>query len=288
MCYCRGRSYLAKGDFMQASLWIDSLVYFSRQDRYNPVKHIRQSYLLRADYYTALGDARQAKIYSDSLVADYRRSEELNTSQHIARAQAEYSQEKITAQSERLQVHRRRIIFISLVAVCGFAAAFVIFSLYRRKNAACKVLAQKARQWALENEPSLPHEPAAGTETEADGEKETPTAEDKRIMSLVQEEMSVRYAFREPGLTAETLADRLGIHRNTLSRAINRTTGGNFNLYVNSLRIKEAIRIMEGKHHKDLRIEDIYEGAGFGNRTSFFCIFKQFTGLSPLEYLNKG
>jgi AraC-like DNA-binding protein len=241
--------------------------------------------LLRADYYTALGDARQAKIYSDSLVADYRRSEELNTSQHIARAQAEYSQEKITAQSERLQVHRQRIIFISLVALITTAAAFAIFSLYRRKNAACKEQTQKARQWAFENEPSLPHEPAAGTETEADGEKETPTADDKRIMSLVQEEMSVRYAFREPGLTLDMLADRLGVNRNTLSRAINRITGSNFNLYVNCLRVQDAIRIMEGKKHKDLRIDDIYEAAGFGSRAPFYHAFKQFTGLSPIEYL---
>jgi AraC-like DNA-binding protein len=283
MCYCRGRSYLAKGDFLQASVWIDSLVFFSRMDQYNPVKRIKQSYLLRADYYTALGDARQAKIYNDSLVAVYRHSEEQYTSHYIARASAQYNNEKITAQSERLRVNRRRLIVISLIALCGFAAAFAIFSLYRRTNAAYKVLAQKAREWALENEPSLPQPPLLANRME----KKTPTKEDKRIMALIKEEMSVHYAYREPGLTAELLAARLGVHRNALSQAINSMTGSNFNQYVNSLRIKEAIRLMEGKQHKDLHIDEIYEGAGFGNHTSFYRAFKQFTGLSPIEFLRK-
>ena len=282
MCYCRGRSYLEKGDFKQASVWIDSLVYLSGQDQYNPTKRIKQAHLLRADYYTSMDDARQAKLYNDSLVNVYRRSEEQYTSQYIARAGSQYNREKIISQSERLRISRQRLIVLSLVALLSVAVALVIFSLYRRKNAAYKVLAQKAREWAHENEPSLSGEQASG----AGEEKDAATQDDERIMSLIKKEVSERCAYREAGLTAETLAERLGVHRNMLSRAINRTTGGNFNQYVNSLRIKEAIRIMQDKAHKDIRIDEIYEGVGFGNRTSFYRAFKQFTGLSPIDYLN--
>lgn len=107
-------------------------------------------------------------------------------------------------------------------------------------------------------------------------------------MSLINKEMSERYAYREAGLTAESLAERLGVHRNVLSRAINRATGQNFNQYVNELRVKEAVRIMGEKDHKELRIDEVYEQVGFSSRTSFYRAFKQFTGLSPIEFLNNG
>lgn len=284
MCYCRGRSYLEKGDFKQAAVWIDSLDYFSRQDQYNPTKRVKQAYRLRADYYTAMGDARQAKVFNDSLVDLFLREEANFTSQYIAHAAAQYSREKITAQSERLQINRRRSILISFVALASIAVALVIFSLYRRKNAAYKVLAQKAREWAQGNEPSLPQEQASSPY----GEKEAPTPEDERIMSLISDEMLKSHAYCEAGLTLDSLADRLEVQRNALSRAINRTTGSNFNQYVNSLRIKEAIRIIQGNNREDLRIDTLYECVGFNSRSSFYRAFKQFTGLSPVEFLHNG
>ena len=131
--------------------------------------------------------------------------------------------------------------------------------------------------------------------TEEEGEKKeeedtendkVATADDNRIMLLVKKEMSTRYAYRETDLTAELLADRLGIHRNTLSHAINRATDYNFSQYVNSFRIKEAIRIMQKKNLDEIRIDEIYERVGFGSRTSFYRAFKQFTGLTPAEFLN--
>ena len=61
-------------------------------------------------------------------------------------------------------------------------------------------------------------------------------------------------------------------------------TGGNFNQYINSYRVKEAVRIISTTEHTKLYIDELYERVGFGNRVSFYRAFKQFTGLSPLEY----
>lgn len=97
--------------------------------------------------------------------------------------------------------------------------------------------------------------------------------------------MILRHVYREAGLTAESLAEHLGIHRNQLSRAINKITGENFNHYINSLRIKDAVRLISVATHKDLYINELYERVGFTNRSTFYRIFKQFTGLSPIEFL---
>jgi len=308
MCYCRGRSFLETVDFQQASLWIDSLAYFAPQDQYNLVKRTKQSYQLRVDYYAALGDIHLAKQYNDSLVDIYRQQEELYILQYVARAVEQYKGEKLTTKLEQLQTSRLWIIAISVIALLSICVGVVITLLYRRTHAAYKILAKKAQEWANEEEedPFLQQEQTPDTvkkddddmeedNTEEEGEKKeeedtendkVATADDNRIMLLVKKEMSTRYAYRETDLTAELLADRLGIHRNTLSHAINRTTDYNFNQYVNSLRIKEAIRIMQKKNLDEIRIDEIYERVGFGSRTSFYRAFKQFTGLTPAEFLN--
>lgn len=157
----------------------------------------------------------------------------------------------------------------------------VIMTLYRKKHVAYKALVSKANEWVQENETTLTPD---SQETEKD-ENQSATDEDKRIMVLVENEMILRHVYREAGLTAESLAEHLGIHRNQLSRAINKITGENFNHYINSLRIKDAVRLISVATHKDLYINELYERVGFTNRSTFYRIFKQFTGLSPIEFL---
>ena len=99
--------------------------------------------------------------------------------------------------------------------------------------------------------------------------------------------MTAGNAYRNPALTAELMAEQFGIHRNLLSRAVNRSTGSNFNQYVNSFRVKEAVRIMSEKKPQ-LYLDESSEQVGFNSRTSFYRAFKQKTGLSPREFQQNG
>lgn len=247
------------------------------------MKRIKQAYLLQADYYTATGNALQAKIYNDSLVNTYDTDYRLNTSQYIARAAQRYNAERIVAQESQLRVSRRGMIVISVMALLSIAVAACVITLYLKRNAAYKVLARKAEEWARQGAVS----PASTTSGRAAADKdkpEAPTKEDRRIMALADREMAENGSFREADFTLDTLSDRLGIRRNALSRAVNRTTGGNFNSYVNGHRIKEAVRIISETDRGQLCIEEIYERVGFGNRNSFYRTFKQFTGLTPVDF----
>ena len=116
------------------------------------------------------------------------------------------------------------------------------------------------------------------------GSPDKPENDDFHIMACIHQEMTAKHAYREVGLTMDMLAGRLGIHRNKLSKAVNCVSGRNFNQYVNSFRIKEAIQIISGTHHKDLYIDELYEKIGFSNRTSFYRAFKQATGVSPRDF----
>lgn len=283
MCFCRGQSYLHKGDYKSASQWADSLVFFAHKDQYNQSKRIKQAYQLQADYYTMTGDARKAKVFNDSLVGVYRNDEQAYTSQYIARALKRYDNERLAVQSARLDASYMHIAVLSLVSLISIVVIFIIASLYRKKNMAYKALAQKAEEWAREDKASeailnLNHETAAKSR------KEPAMEEDKQIMLMVEEEMAARFTYREASLSVESLADLLRVHRNSLSRAINKVAGVNFNQYINGWRIKEAVRLISALDHKSLYIEELYERVGFSNRTSFYRTFKNFTGLSPIEF----
>lgn len=282
MCYCRGRSYLEKKDFRQASVWIDSLVYFANRDHYNQTKRIKQAHLLRADYYTAIGNARQAKVYNDSLINIYKRGEGNHTSGYIARASQRYNSEKIADREAKLHTNGIRLVFISIVAICCFALVCFILSLYHKRNAAYKTLAQKADVWARET-PTVTQEIPIDTTNEK-AHKGKATEEDREIMLLAEHEMNQLHAYRESGLTMELLAERISVHRNALSRAINRTSGQNFSQYINGYRIKEAVRIIAESGRDRLYIEELYERVGFSNRSTFYRTFKQFTGISPIDF----
>lgn len=298
MCYCRGRSFLQKGDYRQASHWIDSLVYFARRDQYNYTKRIKQAYLLQADYFSVLGDAGKTKTFNDSLVSVYKSGEREYTSQYITRAMHKHNSEKIEEQENRIRVAQNYIIVISFIALLGIVVSSIIWSLYRKKNEAYVALAKRAIEWAQDGREEVSQHAGADGDSITNGaafenaasgmdHDISPTDEDRRIMALIECEVVERSAFLEHDLTGELLAARLHVHRNNISQAVNRITKNNLNHYINSYRIKEAIKIISETDWKQLNVDELYERVGFGSRPSFYRVFKQFTGLSPVMFQKK-
>lgn len=86
--------------------------------------------------------------------------------------------------------------------------------------------------------------------------------------------------FRED-LRLESLADHFHISPFYLSRLFKRTTGFTFKEYVNTLRIREAEKLLRETNDK---IIDISEQVGFANVSHFNRKFKQVTRMSPNEF----
>jgi AraC-like DNA-binding protein len=93
-----------------------------------------------------------------------------------------------------------------------------------------------------------------------------------------------RKEFQRSGITLDTLADELCVSPSWLSRHINSTYGQNFRSWIASMRIGEAIRLLET--HPEMRIDEIQELSGIPT-SSFFRQFHTATGVSPTEYRNK-
>ncbi|MTK52327.1 AraC family transcriptional regulator [Paludibacter sp.] len=85
-----------------------------------------------------------------------------------------------------------------------------------------------------------------------------------------------------PSVSIEEMAQLLQIGRTTLSGFINKEEGVNFNAWVGSLRIEEAMRIF--RENPQLSIAQVSELVGYSEPSNFSRQFKMITGVSPSEW----
>ncbi len=100
--------------------------------------------------------------------------------------------------------------------------------------------------------------------------------------------MSAEKPYLKMDYTLTEMAKDLKILPNQLSMVVNSKLKCSFPEYVNSLRIKTAIELLDKAGNNNLTIEAIAYDSGFNNRTSFYKAFKKHTGKLPSEYLKKG
>ncbi|HZK26197.1 MAG TPA: AraC family transcriptional regulator [Thermoclostridium sp.] len=85
-------------------------------------------------------------------------------------------------------------------------------------------------------------------------------------------------------ITLKQVAEEFFITSSHLSRSFKRTTGFTFIEYLNSIRIKEARKLLKGTKKSVMEISEL---TGFESQTHFGRVFKEITGLSPLQYRRK-
>lgn len=102
-----------------------------------------------------------------------------------------------------------------------------------------------------------------------------------RVLLVMEKERP----FLNPELNISLLAKATATNRTYLSTAINRMTGSSFSAWLAEYRVNYAIQLMENGGFDNL--DDLYEQAGFGSKTSFFRQFKQVTGLTPKQFAKR-
>jgi AraC-like DNA-binding protein len=90
--------------------------------------------------------------------------------------------------------------------------------------------------------------------------------------------------FREPDITLDVLAQKIGIAPKKLSQVINEDYHQNFFDFINSLRIEEAKRLMRETTDRKTTVLEIMFACGFNSKSSFNTLFKKKTGVTPSEY----
>lgn len=92
--------------------------------------------------------------------------------------------------------------------------------------------------------------------------------------------------FKNEHLTLKELASLLDVHPNHLSQVINEQEGKNFYNYINSIRIKEFIRLASLPENKKYTMISLAYDCGFGTKSTFNKHFKANTGKTPTEFFS--
>ena len=126
------------------------------------------------------------------------------------------------------------------------------------------------------------------TITEEKGEdgnrQQGPTEKDVELAARIHKVMVEGQIYRDNSLSLDTFSQKLEVTRETVSRAINRTTGKNFTRFLNEYRVKEAVRILSTGRNHTVNFDELAEQVGFNSRVTFHRAFKQLTGLPPAEF----
>jgi AraC-like DNA-binding protein len=133
------------------------------------------------------------------------------------------------------------------------------------------------RDPALLAAPERPSDPVVATE-----------ADDGPLLARLASEMTRERLYRRDGLTITAVAAQLGVPEYRLRRAINRGLGArNFNAYLNSFRVGEAMEALADPAQREVPILTIALDAGFGSLAPFNRAFRSTAGCTPTEYRTK-
>lgn len=81
------------------------------------------------------------------------------------------------------------------------------------------------------------------------------------------------------------VARQLNTNTKYLSQAINLCCASNFHQYINEFRVKEIKRKLDSKDHMQFTYFGIAQKCGFKNKSTFYKVFKDLTGVTPGEYI---
>lgn len=90
--------------------------------------------------------------------------------------------------------------------------------------------------------------------------------------------------FKDPDLTVQKLAKRLGTNVKDLSQTINGHYGMPFRTLINEKRIELAKHMLIEEKYVNYSMAGIAESVGYASKTSFYKHFKEITGVTPSNF----
>lgn len=105
--------------------------------------------------------------------------------------------------------------------------------------------------------------------------------DERAVFDMVREKMEKEKIYLDRSLTMESLAARMNIHRNMLSRAVNRYAGKSFPCWLGSYRVAEVERQAAKTANQEIKLEELALEAGFSSRSSFYRVFKKIRNALP-------
>lgn len=100
-----------------------------------------------------------------------------------------------------------------------------------------------------------------------------------RILTLCDKEQ----VWRDTSMTRDTFAARVGCNRTYLTEVIKAKTGMGYSQYMNSCRIREAVRVLSDSDNS-IQLKKLSADIGFMTIQTFYSAFRQQIGMSPAAF----
>ncbi len=107
---------------------------------------------------------------------------------------------------------------------------------------------------------------------------------DKNIIAL-EELMQNQKPYLNPNLNLGDLAFMLEMRPQDLSQLLGNNLSTNFYSYINKYRVVQCKAMLKDPAYSNYSMEGIAKEAGFKSKSTFYARFKEFTGQTPLQYI---
>jgi AraC-like DNA-binding protein len=94
-------------------------------------------------------------------------------------------------------------------------------------------------------------------------------------------------AYRDPNFSLEKLSQLTGRDKFKLSYTISKKLNSSFTTIINELRINDFIVLYEGDNYKHYTLLGIANEVGFKTKSTFYKAFKEFKGVTPLQFFEE-
>lgn len=91
----------------------------------------------------------------------------------------------------------------------------------------------------------------------------------------------IKENFSDTSISLESLADQFNLTSGYISQLVKKNIGTNFRDYLLNLRLSYAKDLLT---NSDKSVQEIYEESGFYSKQTFFRVFKNNTGITPIEF----
>lgn len=108
-----------------------------------------------------------------------------------------------------------------------------------------------------------------------------------KLYDELKQFMESERLFLNAELSLKTVADLLKTNTKYLSQVINHQAGLNFQQFINLYRVEEAKRKIVNDSLSNLTLFGIALQCGFKNKSTFYKVFKEVTGVTPKDFVRE-
>lgn len=241
------------------------------------LSHSKKNYVFEHDLYLALSDAYIAQGKLDKGLEAYKKYHSLEKDffnlehdREVVKMMVQFDTEKHKAELQRKNLdlaHRRNQLRVLSIAICVILTMLIIIAvMYRHKSKMYLSIAKKYKEEAERKAQATIH-----------------PGKSEELFERLEALMNEKKVYRNSMISRDDIADMLGTNRTYLTSVISDRTKKNFNQYINSFRMAEALSILSDAE-KEVVLKDLAPKVGFNSISTFYKLFKEEIGMTPAKF----